>query len=177
MGRRRKNGARYPSGKLKHANCDMNGEPVDAVAKWARQARLVEEQVLDPRWGSQVGRLNRFHYLSDQELGACFRWADIQRRAMIIRGIPSPNVRAFSYDPTDHVNGEPPARPVTNGEKGALDAANNARKAVIREASQAALEALWHVALCDRPPGGTDQLWHLRSGARVLARYWGGHKR
>src|SRR5215204_2842048 len=40
MGRRRKNGARYPSGKLK-PNLDESGEPVDSLAKWKRQAKSV----------------------------------------------------------------------------------------------------------------------------------------
>ena len=40
MGRRRKNGARYPSGKLK-PNLDESGEPVHSLAKWKRQAKSV----------------------------------------------------------------------------------------------------------------------------------------
>jgi hypothetical protein len=65
MGRRRLNGDRYPSGKLKHANGGPNGEPVDAIAKWVRQRKAVEYEIIDRRWGSQIGKLNRFGYLSD----------------------------------------------------------------------------------------------------------------
>jgi hypothetical protein len=169
----RKNGERYPSGKLKFANCGENGEPVDAVAKWMRQRQLVELEILDRRWGSQIGRLNRFHYLSDVETGACFRFAELSRRASRIRGTPSPTVRAASYDPVDHVGGEQHAPPVTNGERSTLEALEGAKKAITRMASPAAYEALHAVAVCDEAPGGTDRLWHLRSAARALARHWG----
>jgi hypothetical protein len=140
MPRHRQNGERYPSGKLKHANGGANGEPVDAIAKWVRQRKLVEAEVIDRRWGSQIGRLNRFHYLSDVETGVCFRFADLQRRASRIRGTPAPTVRAASYDPTDHVASEPSVPPVSNGEKAALEALETARRAVTRMASPAAYE-------------------------------------
>ena len=44
-GRPRKNGPRYPSGKLHHAN----GEPIDALMKWRRQREAVEAEVIDRR--------------------------------------------------------------------------------------------------------------------------------
>src|SRR5215204_1268670 len=44
-GRPRKNGTRYPSGKLRHAN----GEPIDALMKWRRQREAVELEVIDRR--------------------------------------------------------------------------------------------------------------------------------
>jgi hypothetical protein len=70
-GRPRKNGARYPNcGKLKIANGGANGEPPDATAKWVRQRQLVEAEIIDRRWGSEIGRLNRFGYLTDAEAGA-----------------------------------------------------------------------------------------------------------
>src|SRR5512132_4180364 len=132
MPRHRQNGERYPSGKLKHANGDDDGAPVDAVAKWVRQRKAVELEILDRRWGSQIGKLNRFGHLSDHEMAACFRWADLQRRAYTIRGIPSATVRAASYDPTEHCRSEVAARPITKGEAGALEAADAAHKAVMR---------------------------------------------
>jgi hypothetical protein len=50
MPRPRRNGERNPSGKLKHANGGPNGEPVDAIAKWVRQRKLVEHEIVDRRW-------------------------------------------------------------------------------------------------------------------------------
>jgi hypothetical protein len=139
---------------LKHANGGENGEPIDAVAKWVRQRQLVEAEIIDRRWRSQIGRLNRFHYLSDIETGVCFKFAELSRRASRIRGTPAPTVRAISYEPTDHVaGGVTSAPPVTNGEKMALEALEAARKAVTRMASLAAYEALHAVAVCDEPPG------------------------
>jgi hypothetical protein len=93
MSRPRRNGERYPCGKLKHANGGENGEPVDALMKWVRQRKAVELEILDKRWGSQIGKLNRFGHLSDVELGACFRFAELSRRASRIRGTPSPAQR------------------------------------------------------------------------------------
>ena len=43
---------------------------------------------------------------------------------------------------------------VTPAELDALEAADEARKAIVREASAAALGALRAVALCDMPPAG-----------------------
>src|SRR5215211_642142 len=147
-GRPRKNGPRYPSGKLRHAN----GEPVDALMKWRRQREAVEAEVIDRRWGSQVGRLHRFGVIGGADADAIFRWVEIQSRADAIRGLPQRTVRSPSHDPAMRGRSEPQARPVTAAELDALEAADEACKALVREASAAALEALRAVALCDLPP-------------------------
>src|SRR5215204_4042582 len=111
-GRPRKNGTRYPSGKLMHAN----GEPIDALMKWRRQREAVEHEVIDRRWGSQVGRLHRFGIIIGPDADVLFRWAALQRRADVIRGLPQRTVRSPSHDPAMRGRSETAASPVTAGE-------------------------------------------------------------
>jgi hypothetical protein len=170
-GRPRKNGERYPNGRLKHANGGANGEPPDAVATWARQVRLVRAEVLDKRWGSEIGRLHRFGLLSDGEMAACFRWTALQRRADMIRETPRRTPRAHEMGGTA-IRSTGEGRRVTGTELDVLAAADEARKAIQRAASNLAYEALVAVALCDSRAAGDDCVWHVRAAARALLRHW-----
>jgi hypothetical protein len=49
-----------------------------------------------------------------------------------------------------------------------LAAAEETRKAVVRNASTAAYDALMAVALCDHRACNDDAIWHLRAAARAL---------
>jgi len=120
----------------------------------------------------EVGRLHRFGIIGGDDADAIFRWVELQRRADAIRGLPQRTTRSPSHDPAMRGRSEPQARPVTATELDALEAADEACKALVREASAAALEALRAVALCDLPPSSQDQTWHLRAAARALVRHW-----
>jgi hypothetical protein len=85
----------------------------------------------------------------------------------MIRGTPRRTPRAFVLGGAGgRPTGEAP--PVTDSEIDVLTAADETRKAVVRNASAAAYDAL--VAVCDSR-ASDDTIWHLRAAARALLRH------
>lgn len=91
MGRPRKKGERYPSGKLK-----PTGDPV-APAAWDRVRRFVAKIMNDPKLASELSRLAWHKEISWSEMLAGFKLAEIYGRFERLNGY-SRSARSAAYD-------------------------------------------------------------------------------
>lgn len=104
-GRPRLNGERYPSGQLKRQT--------DPAALVARMRTAAIDHLLDPKFGTQVGRLLMLRQLAANEASAAFRLAEIYGRYETQNGLRRSS-RSPSYETgrstaaraIDHVDSE-----------------------------------------------------------------------
>lgn len=95
MPRRRTQGReRYPSGKLKPISAAEFATPT-TVRRMLDQALKAAS---NPLLGSELGRLRLTGVLTDREMSAGLRYAEIVGRYHRIKGVPQPSVRSVAYE-------------------------------------------------------------------------------
>lgn len=172
VGRKRLDGARYPSGDRRREERN-NGYAPSAVK------RLTDAAIAgmrDPEWATVIGRLYLAGTFTTSQYSAGKRWATVWAEYCVATGIPSP-------DPKSVVLGEPsrgePPDPDSDAGRAAAKKAAKARKRfeeARRELLKCGEDAEKSVrAICEglgKSPSCYEQILATRRGLDALAKLW-----
>lgn len=94
-GRKRKQGAREPSGRLKRV--PQHDRAREQAAKQRSRYGLKHAELMDPRAGTAIGRAVLYGYITDVEREAGEEFARRWIRWAMLSGIPMPTAQALDY--------------------------------------------------------------------------------
>jgi hypothetical protein len=165
MPRQREQGReRYPSGKLK-----PKPETTMSPTLIRRMVDQAKAQASNPLLGSELGQLRLGGIVSDREVAAGLRYAEIVANHHRLKGIPSPQTRGVEFQ------GGMGLSLISDPDPEVIERATKqyaAARAVLARFGSAVISAVETIAVFDRPIVSTSQP-ALSSGLSALALHFG----
>lgn len=161
--KRVQNRPRYPSGKLKPEGGTLSPTMV------RRMIDQVRRDAANPLLGSQLGLLRLSGVLTDREMSAGVKYAEVVGRYFRLKGLPSPSVKSPSYQRGFGLSlaADPDPEAIARAEKNYKSA-----RAALERFGKATLNAVESVAVFDASLASTSHA-ALTSGLSMLAQHFG----
>lgn len=171
-GRKRKEGVRTPSGQLSRAAKAVTENTTPAAVRRLRDASLA--RMVDPEWGTEIGRLYLNERITPVQYAAAKRYWMLHEAYRVVSGFPAPRPRSIDLDA---VGGMPVDPDTDQGQLEAeramqLRADMSDARSVVLAAGSHAWPALVDAIERDRACAGMSDVHWLTTALDALAKHW-----